>query len=198
MRTSIVGLLLLALSARAQEAAAPEEQPRKLNEIERGLYARGVVGPLFLFSTPGAGGGFTPGAAGGVEMGLDLGESLQVGLFVLGGGHSAPASYKGKNGAGRGDFETLLAGASGRLALGWIETDAVPRTQLFVRAAVGMFASTPDGVLGDTGVAFLAGPGIEYNTRLRRFAVSLSADALVAPGGPAYGGMLTGSLRYTF
>ena len=72
MRTTSLIILLGALTARAQEAASPPEAPRKLEEIERGLYARALVAPIFLLKTPGTGGGFSPGAAGGVELGFDL------------------------------------------------------------------------------------------------------------------------------
>lgn len=195
--------LLAGPPAVAQEAAAPtpadDAQP-PLAEIEHGPWLRAVAGPIAFFNTPGAGGGFSAGAAMGLEVGYDFSDSVQGGVLFAGGFHSAAATYKGAGGSARGDFETRLAAATLRLVLGAVDDGQVPRTQFYLRAGGGLLSASPAGVLAASAPALLVGPGVEYHTRLRRFALAAGLDGIGAKAGGSFlfGAALTASLRYTF
>ena len=94
---ALLSVLSLPALARAQDTSTSknstgDKEAVTFNEIERGLYFSVQGGPFFVVnppadeSTPRP---FSAGQAAQVEVGLDIGEKLSVGLFVLGSTNSA-------------------------------------------------------------------------------------------------------------
>lgn len=196
--------LALAGPASAQEAApALPDDPRapRFREIERGLFVAAEVGFLGLTKTPtanrqkypgaGADGGFAAGPIVGLQLGLDLGDRFALALVAIGANQSASVSY--------GAFSLVGAGADARFAL-WAGKDSqgTERVYLYAHARGTFFATDPRGLFGDTDVLLAAGPGVEYHTRLRHFAVGLAVDGVYALQAKSPGIAVVPTLRYTF
>jgi hypothetical protein len=195
--------------AAAQEAAPQlQEDPRavKFREVERGLFVTVEAGFLGVTKTPvsdparypyaclpgsACGGGFAPGLALTVDVGWDFSDRIAASIFGLAGFQTADASY--------GSFRITAAGAAVRWSfLGFRDANDVERLRLFLRGRAGYAWSWPEGLFGTTDVLAGAGVGLDYDTRLRHFAVGLAVDALYLfqVKVPAFDVMAT--LRYTF
>lgn len=197
--------LTFAAPAGAAEQAAPAAAVR-LNEVERGFWVGSSVGAVFYPSLPGAGAASGSGALVGVELGYDVLRQLQIGAVVWGQAVGAAADYKGVTDVGtdpkgaRGDFESVLAGATVRIApFRFRDDNGVDRTYVYLRVAGGVALSRPVGVVGD-GFWGAVGPGIEYFTRLRHFSVGLEVNgmAMKTDEGEAFGFAVLPNLKYSF
>ena len=206
----VLALLLAAcaLTFAAPAGAAEQGAPNavRLDEVERGFWVGSSVGAVFYPKLPGAGGGAGSGALIGVELGYDVLRSLQVGALVWGQAIGAAADYKGVTDvaadpkAARGDFESVLAGATIRWApFRFRDDNGVDRTYLYLRLAGGAAFSRPVGVMGD-GLWAAVGPGIEYFTRLRHFSVGLEVNGMgmQTDEGEAIGFAVLPHLKYSF
>jgi hypothetical protein len=201
---ALVALLLLPATAAAQEAAPPmPEDPRapRFKEVERGFYTGFEVGYLALFNTPtadqakfpfaGSGGGTASGILVGASVGYDVSSRLALSIFALGGNASANVSY--------GAFSVFVAGGDLRVALlGGSDKYGVERLHLYLHGRAGGLLTTPEGLLGHTDVYLAGGPGLEYVTHLRHFAVGLAADAVYLTKAKTPGVAITPTVRYTF
>jgi len=197
-------LLALASAAAAQEAAPVlPDDPRapRFREIERGWFTAAELGWLGFFKTPtaeparypgaGAGGGFGSGLVVGLQAGVDLGRSASLALVLLGANQEASVNY--------GAFSLLGAGGDLRLFLaGMRDAQQVDRLHLYLHGRGAWFATDPKGLFGRTDVLLMAGPGIEYFTRLRHFSVGLAADGVFALKAKAAGIAVVPTVRYTF
>lgn len=204
--TALAALAALALApaASAQEVApALPDDPRapRFREIERGLFVAAEIGFLGLTKTPtsdrtkykaaGEGGGFAAGPVVGLQLGFDLGDRLSLALVALGANQQASISY--------GAFSLIGAGADARVALwGMKDSQGTERLFLYAHARGAWFATDPRGLFGDTDILVAAGPGLEYHTRLRHFALGLAIDGVYALQAKSPGIAVVPTLRYTF
>ncbi len=196
-------MLGAASSAPAQEAAPPikEREVTVFHEVERGWYLRGSGGAFFLTSLPATQGPspFSTGQMAQVELGVDLGEHLALGLFVMGTSNRAGSDYVGKSGgAASGDFSAIIPGAVARLSLAGIaDANDVRRTWFYVRGGVGYAKFYPSALLSPDALLF-AGPGIEYFTRIRHFSVGFEVSGSYLVKSKTFGFALAPNLRYAF
>jgi hypothetical protein len=173
------------------------------NEIERGLYFALQGGPFFFVNPPATEGTprpFSPGQSAQVEVGLDLGERLSIGAFVLGATNSAGSEYEGKSGkTASGAFSTLVPGATLRAHLvGFADSQDVKRTFIYARAGAGLALFRPKLLLPDSDILVFAGPGVEYYTRLRHFSVGLEVTGSYLVSSGSIGFAVSPNLRYAF
>jgi len=192
-----------ASSALAEEAAPPikEREVTVFHEVERGWYLRGSGGGFFLTSLP-ATQGPSPSSSGQmaqVELGVDLGEHLALGLFVMGTSNRAGSDYVGRSGgAASGDFQAVIPGAVVRLSLAGIaDANDVKRTWFYLRGGAGYAKFYPSALLAPDGLLF-AGPGIEYFTRIRHFSIGFEVDGSYLVKSKTFGFALAPNLRYAF
>jgi hypothetical protein len=205
---ALLSVLVLPVFARAQETSAAQNSTGDraavtFNEIERGLYFAVQGGPFFVVNPPAAEGTprpFSPGQAAQVEVGLDIGERLSVGLFVLGATNSAGSEYVGNSGgAASGAFSTLVPGATLRAHLvGFADSQEVKRTFIYARAGAGLALFRPKLLLPDSDILVFAGPGVEYYTRLRHFSVGLEVTGSYLVSSGSIGFAVSPNLRYAF
>jgi hypothetical protein len=205
---ALFSVLALPALARAQKAAAAAATPVKdraaetFNEIERGLYFSVQGGPSFLLNPPADSGPrpFSTGQAIQVEVGIDVGERLSLGLFVLGSANRAGSDYVGKSqGAASGDFSSLVPGATLRAHLvGFEDGQEVKRTFLYARVGAGFVLFSPKLLLPDSDILVFAGPGVEYYTRLRHFSVGLEVTGSYLISSGTVGFAVMPNLRYAF
>ena len=196
-------MLGAASSALAEEAAPPikEREVTVFHEVERGWYLRGSGGGFFLTSLP-ATQGPSPSSSGQmaqVELGVDLGEHLALGLFVMGTSNRAGSDYVGRSGgAASGDFQAVIPGAVVRLSLAGIaDANDVKRTWFYLRGGAGYAKFYPSALLAPDGLLF-AGPGIEYFTRIRHFSIGFEVDGSYLVKSKTFGFALAPNLRYAF
>ena len=196
-------MLCAASSALAEEAAPPikEREVTVFHEVERGWYLRGSGGGFFLTSLP-ATQGPSPSSSGQmaqVELGVDLGEHLALGLFVMGTSNRAGSDYVGRSGgAASGDFQAVIPGAVARLSLAGIaDANDVKRTWFYLRGGAGYAKFYPSALLAPDGLLF-AGPGIEYFTRIRHFSIGFEVDGSYLVKSKTFGFALAPNLRYAF
>lgn len=196
-------MLGAASSALAEEAAPPikEREVTVFHEVERGWYLRGSGGGFFLTSLP-ATQGPSPSSSGQmaqVELGVDLGEHLALGLFVMGTSNRAGSDYVGRSGgAASGDFQAVIPGAVARLSLAGIaDANDVKRTWFYLRGGAGYAKFYPSALLAPDGLLF-AGPGIEYFTRIRHFSIGFEVDGSYLVKSKTFGFALAPNLRYAF
>jgi hypothetical protein len=202
--TVLLAAALLPAAAHAQESApALPEDPRapRFKEVERGFFTGFEVGYLSLFKTPtadrakfpfaGAEGGNASGFLVGADVGYDLTSRLALSVFALGGNARASVSY--------GAFSVFVAGGDLRVAvLGASDKYGVERFHLYLHGRGGWLLTTPEGLLGHNDVYLAGGPGVEYTTHLRHFAVGLAADVSYLTKAKAAGLAITPTVRYTF
>ncbi len=211
MKAFVSVALLCALAvpalARAQQSSSASNAVRDrpadtFDEIERGLYFSVQGGPFFLVNPPASQGPrpFSPGQMALVEMGLDIGERLSVGLFAMGAANRAGSDYIGNSGgAASGDFSTLVPGATLRVNLaGFADSQGVKRTFIYARAGAGFALFSPKLLLPDTDILVFAGPGVEYYTRLRHFSVGIEVTNSFLVNSGSIGFAVTPNLRYAF
>jgi hypothetical protein len=205
---ALLSVLVVPALSRAQETSATKtstgDRPAvTFNEIERGLYLSVQGGPYFVVNPPATESTprpFSAGQSAQVEVGLDIGERLSVGLFVLGATNSAGSEYVGKSGgAASGAFSTLVPGATLRAHLvGFADNQDVKRTFIYARAGAGLAMFSPKLLLPDSDILVFAGPGVEYYTRLRHFSVGLEVTGSYLVSSGSIGFAVSPNLRYAF
>jgi hypothetical protein len=201
---SVLAVPTLARAQKSEAAANPvKDRPAvTFDEIERGLYFIVQGGPSFLVNPPADTGPrpFSTGQAAQVEVGLDLGERLSLGVFVLGTANRAGSDYIGKSGgAASGDFSTLVPGVTMRAHLvGFADNQEVKRTFIYARAGAGFVMFSPKLLLPDSDILVFAGPGVEYYTRLRHFSVGLEVTGSYLISSGTVGFALMPNLKYAF
>lgn len=199
---SVVVCAALAVPALAQAQAAGDRPAENYEEIERGVYFSVLGGPLFIVNPPASSGPrpFSPGQMAEVEVGVDLGERLSLGLFVRGAVNRAGSEYVGNSGgAAVGDFSTLVPGAVARLRLtSFPDSQDVPRTWIYARVGAGYALFWPKALLPDSDILVFAGPGVEYYTRLRHFSIGIEVTGSFFVKSQSFGFAVTPNLRYAF
>jgi hypothetical protein len=204
---ALLTVLVVPTLARAQKSSTAnnpvkDRAEETFNEIERGLYFSVQGGPFFLVNPPASSGPrpFSSGQAAQVEVGVDIGERLSVGLFVLAAANRAGSDYVGNSGgAASGDFSTLVPGATLRAHLvGFADSQDVKRTFIYARAGAGFALFSPKLLLPDSDILVFAGPGVEYYTRLRHFSVGLEVTGSYLISSGSFGFAVTPNLRYAF
>lgn len=192
----------LAIPALANAQAAGDRPAETFNEIERGLYFSVLGGPSFIVNPPASEGPrpFSPGQMAQVEVGVDIGERLSLGLFVMGASNRAGSDYVGNSGgAASGDFSMLVPGAVVRAHLkGFADAQEINRTWIYVRAGAGYALFRPKQLLPDPDILVFAGPGLEYYTRLRHFSVGIEVTGSFLVKSQSFGFAVTPNLRYAF
>ncbi len=198
-----LGLIAPRLAA-AQDAAPPlEENPKAAHfkDVERGFYVGFEAGYMGLFKTPtqdpekfpfaGESGGKAGGMLVGAEIGTDLSSRLSLALVAQGGNVRASASYGGFSLYGGGlDLRYAYYGSKDR--------NDWERFYLYVHAR-GVYTLTyPKGLFGTSDVLVQAGPGLEYFTRLRHFAIGFAVDYVYATKAKSSGFAAYPTVRYTF
>lgn len=204
VRTARALLISAALIASAAYAQTKDKEAVTYDEVERGFYIGASAGPFFLLNAPAAEGRprpFAPGQSGALEVGLDFGELVSVGVFLQGTANRAGAQYTGfsEGGVYRGDFSALIPGAAIKVnVLGFADAQQTRRTFIFLRAGAGYALFAPRQLLPDPDILVFGGAGVEYYTRLRHFSigVEVSGSYLLASG--AVGVSLMPNLRYAF
>jgi hypothetical protein len=190
-------------SAQQPTTANGDRPAVTFDEIERGLYFAVMGGPLFLTNPPAPEGTprpFSSGPMAQVEVGMDLGERLSVGLFVMGSSVRTSAEYVGNSGgAVSGDFSSLVPGLALRARLlGLADSQEVKRTWFYLRAGGGLAMFSPKRLLPDSDILVFAGPGVEYYTRLRHFSVGLEVTGNYLVSGGSFGFAVAPNIRYAF
>ncbi|MFP2964328.1 adventurous gliding motility protein CglE [Myxococcus sp. 1LA] len=196
-------LLPTVASAQTPTTAQGDRPAVTFDEIERGIYFAVLGGPLFITNPPAAEGTprpFSSGPMAQVEVGVDLGERVSVGLFIMGSSVRTGAEYVGNSGgAVSGDFSTLIPGAVLRARLvGFADSQEVKRTWFYVRAGAGYAMFSPQRLLPDSDILVFAGPGVEYYTRLRHFSVGLEVTGQYLVSGGSFGFAVAPNIRYAF
>jgi hypothetical protein len=200
--------LLLALAAWGQAPSTPavskdRESAAPVDEVERGFFLGASVGPTVLFNLPAREGANRPSSWGQmaqVEIGHDFGDLLSVSVFLSGSAQRAGSDYLGMStGVASGDFATLVPGASVRVRpIGFRDAEGTRRLWLYGRAGLGYSLYYPKELLPDAEVLVFAGPGLEYDTRLRHFSIGLEVLASHSFGSSTWGLLMLPQLRYAF
>jgi hypothetical protein len=192
----------LAFPALAHAQAAGDRPAETFQEIERGLYFSVLGGPFFIVNPPSTQGPrpFSPGQMAQVEVGVDIGERLSLGAFVMGATNRAGSEYVGNSGgAASGDFSMLVPGALARFNLvGFADAQDVQRTWIYLRGGAGYAMFSPKLLLPDPDILVFAGPGVEYYTRLRHFSVGVEVTGSFLVQSQSFGFAVTPNLRYAF
>ncbi len=198
-----LGLVAPRLAA-GQDAAPPlEENPKTAHfkDVERGFFVGFDAGYMGFLKTPtqdqaqypgaGSSGGRSGGMLVGVEIGTDVTSRLALSLIVQGGNQTANADY--------GGFSLYGAGADARWAFyGAKDRNDWERFFLYVHAR-GVYALTyPKGLFGTKDILIQGGPGLEYFTHLRHFAIGFALDYVYATKAKASGYAVYPTVRYTF
>ncbi len=204
-------LLLVLLSAPSGVLAAEpgralrERQAPTYSEVERGVYVGVSAGPWFLLNPPAVAGRprpFSPGQMAEVELGVDIGERLSVGIFLMASTNRAGSDYLGLSapqGTASGDFSTFIPGVTARFSLvGFNDSQDVKRTWIYLRGGAGYAMYSPKALLPNSDVLLFAGPGIEYYTRLRHFSIGLEVSGAMMLSTATIGFAITPNLRYAF
>jgi hypothetical protein len=190
-------------SSPSVSAAPVKDRPAvTFDEIERGVYFAVLGGPSFVVNPPASEGPrpFSSGQMAQVELGVDLGQRLSLGLFVMGAVNRAGADYVGNSqGAASGDFSMVVPGAVLRAHLvGFADNQEVKRTWIYARAGAGYAMFTPKKLLPDSDILVFAGPGVEYYTRLRHFSVGLEVTGNYLVSAGSFGFAVAPNIRYAF
>jgi hypothetical protein len=185
------------------EAAAPvTDQPaHKFNEIERGIFFAGEGGALLLFSPKGGNTGFSPGRMAGLTVGGEIGQRIALGITLLGTATDSPATFCGDTcGTGpSGGFSSFIMSVSLRVnILGMAAEDGNERTWVYARALAGYALLEPSGLFSGGDVVLMVGPGIDFFTHLRHFAVGAEADFIFGVGHLQAGLVVEPHLKYSF
>jgi len=192
----------LALPTLASAQAAGDRPADTFEEIERGLYFSVLGGPFFIVNPPAAEGPrpFSPGQVAQVEVGLDIGQRLSVGAFLMVASNRAGSEYIGNSGgAASGDFSMLVPGALARFQLvGLADAQDVKRTWIYLRGGAGYAMFRPKQLLPESDILVFAGPGVEYYTRLRHFSVGVEVTGTFLVQSQSFGFAVMPNLRYAF
>lgn len=174
------------------------------NEIEHGFYFGLSAAPYtyFLLNAPSSSGNgpFSVGQAAQVELGVEFGDRLSVGLFVMGTANRAGSDYIGRSGGlASGDFSSLVPGAAARVGIiGFNDSQDVQRTWVYARLGAGYAMFAPKALLPDGDIYAFLGLGLEYFTRLRHFSIGLEVMATGLIMNTSFGFAITPNLRYSF
>jgi hypothetical protein len=198
-----VFVLPVAASAQQPGNATGDRPAVTFDEIERGLYFSVSGGGLFFTNPPAPDDTprpFSSGAMAQVEVGVDLGERLSVGLFIMGSSIRTSAEYVGNSGgAVSGDFSAMVPGVGLRARLvGLADSQEVKRTWFYLRAGGGYAMFSPKRLLPESDILVFAGPGVEYYTRLRHFSVGLEVTGTYLVSGGSLGFAVAPNIRYAF
>lgn len=192
----------LAVPALAHAQAAGDRPAETFEEIERGIYFSVLGGPFFIVNPPASSGPrpFSPGQMAQVEVGVDIGERLSLGVFAMAASNRAGSEYTGNSGgAASGDFSMLVPGAVARFQLvGLADAQDVQRTWIYLRGGAGYALFRPQQLLPDPDILVFAGPGLEYYTRLRHFSVGIEVTGSFFVKSQSFGFAVTPNLRYAF
>ena len=192
----------LALPTLASAQAAGDRPADTFEEIERGLYFSVLGGPFFIVNPPAAEGPrpFSPGQVAQVEVGLDIGQRLSVGAFLMLASNRAGSEYIGNSGgAASGDFSMLVPGALARFQLvGLADAQDVKRTWIYLRGGAGYAMFRPKQLLPESDILVFAGPAVEYSTRLRHFSVGVEVTGTFLVQSQSFGFAVMPNLRYAF
>ena len=192
----------LAIPTLASAQAAGDRPAETFQEIERGLYFSVLGGPFFIVNPPASSGPrpFSPGQVAQVEVGLDIGQRLSVGGFLMVASNRAGSEYEGNSGGtASGDFSMLVPGALARLQLvGLADAQGVQRTWIYVRGGAGYALFRPKQLLPEADILVFAGPGVEYYTRLRHFSVGIEVTGTFLVQSQSIGFAVMPNLRYAF
>jgi len=192
----------LAIPTLASAQAAGDRPAETFQEIERGLYFSVLGGPFFIVNPPASSGPrpFSPGQVAQVEVGLDIGQRLSVGGFLMVASNRAGSEYEGNSGGtASGDFSMLVPGALARLQLvGLADAQGVQRTWIYVRGGAGYAMFRPKQLLPEADILVFAGPGVEYYTRLRHFSVGIEVTGTFLVQSQSIGFAVMPNLRYAF
>ncbi len=192
----------LAIPTLASAQAAGDRPAETIQEIERGLYFSVLGGPFFIVNPPASSGPrpFSPGQVAQVEVGLDIGQRLSVGGFLMVASNRAGSEYEGNSGGtASGDFSMLVPGALARLQLvGLADAQGVQRTWIYVRGGAGYAMFRPKQLLPEADILVFAGPGVEYYTRLRHFSVGIEVTGTFLVQSQSIGFAVMPNLRYAF
>jgi hypothetical protein len=197
-----VFLLAIPSLSLAQTAAVSGKGSPPLNEVEHGIYMRGSGGPFYLNKAP-ANAGPTPSSWGQMvqlEVGYEFGERFSLGVFGMATANRAGSDYIGKSGgAASGDFTAIIPGALLQLNVaGASDDNGVKRTWFYLRGGGGYVKYYPKTLLPDADAMLFGGPGIEYKTRLRHFALGLDVTGVYFLNSKTFGLAVTPNLRYAF
>lgn len=184
-------------------STAMQDRPAvTFDEVERGVYFAVYGGPSWIANAPASSGPrpFSSGQFAQVELGIDLGERLSLGVFFMGSVNRAGSDYVGDSqGAASGDFSMMTPGAVLRARLvGFADNQEVKRTWIYARAGVGYAMFSPKKLLPDSDILVFAGPGVEYYTRLRHFSVGLEVTGNYLASKGAFGFAVAPNIRYAF
>ncbi len=204
-----VVLALMAAGASAQEAppAKVEKRAEPLEDIERGFFFSGRGGLFAIANPPGVGSSFSVGQAAGAELGIDIGERLELAVFFLGSFNRMSSAYTGLSPEGAtvsGDFGAFTPGAAVKVRIvGFDDSQEVKRTWIYARAGAGVSFFTPQQLLTDLGLLALVGAGVEYYTQLRHLVIGVEADFNLhlffgAGASPAVGFAIYPTVKYAF
>ncbi|HEX8823340.1 MAG TPA: adventurous gliding motility protein CglE [Archangium sp.] len=201
--TPFVVCAALAIPALANAQAAGDRPAETFEEIERGLYFSVLGGPYFVVNPPAPADTprpFSPGQIAQVEVGVDIGQRLSVGAFVMVASNRAGSEYVGNSGgAASGDFSMLVPGALARLQLvGLADVQGVQRTWIYLRGGAGYALFRPKQLLPESDILVFAGPGVEYYTRLRHFSVGIEVTGTFLVQSQSIGFAVMPNLRYAF
>ncbi len=196
-------VLPVVASAQQSTPANGDRPAVTFDEIERGVYFAVMGGPLFVTNPPAPTDTprpFSSGPMAQVEVGVDLGERLSVGLFVMGSSIRTSAEYVGNSGgAVSGDFSSMVPGMALRARLlGLADSQEVKRTWFYLRAGGGLAMFAPKRLLPDSDILVFAGPGVEYYTRLRHFSVGVEVTGNYLVNGGSFGFAVAPNIRYAF
>ncbi len=200
----VFALLTLPSLALGQGARVlKDKEAVTFQEVERGFYLGVTAGPWLIVNPPATGTSKQPASLGQmavVEMGMDIGERLSLGVFVMGTSNRAGSEYTGKSGGlASGDFSAIAPGAIVRAnLLGFNDSQDVKRTWIYVRAGAGVMLFSPRLLIPDAEVLVFGGPGVEYYTRLRHFSVGIEVSAAMMLTNASVGFAITPNLRYAF
>jgi hypothetical protein len=152
------------------------------NEIERGFFFEVRGGFWSVVNPPRTATGttyFSPGLAAQVDMGIDIGERVSPGLFLLAATNSMKSDYTGLSAGGTvsGDFSVLAPGAQVKVRIvGFNDSQDVKRTWVYARGGAAVVFYSPASLLPTLDVLISAGPGLEYFTSLRHFSIGIEAN----------------------
>jgi hypothetical protein len=112
----------------------------------------------------------------------------------------ADASYLGTTGiSSSGDFQSLIPGVGLKVnLLGFKDNQDVQRLWIYVRAGAGATFYFPKSLIDRFDVMIQGGPGIEYFTKLRHFAIGLEGQFMFMALTQTLGFAITPTLRYSF
>lgn len=197
-----VALCLVSAVTFAQTEKKSKPGP-SFNEIERGVYFGVNAGPFFILNPPADAGTpspFSPGQLARVELGVDIGEHVSLGVMVMGTANRAGSDYVGLSGGlASGDYTSFIPGAVAKVSLfGFQDAMEVKRWWIYARAGVGYAFFYPTALLPRNDVLLFGGLGVEYFTRLRHFSIGLEGNSHFFLSYGSMGFSVTPTVRYAF